>query len=261
MAPTDVMKEKEVKENKIMRGVSAVVTCLLILSVMLCIYAVFQLLSDGQVDICGFKMFRVVTGSMEPTMSVGSLLVSKKVDITSVAVGDIVCFRTYNSQIYGSVVTHRVVDIIEDSQGILLQTKGDANPIADSYYVSQENMIGKVIWFAGEKNVLTTAFSFFTNKVGFLGCIVVPCLLLAGLVLRNCVNNIYSELEKSKEEGKELPQADESDPSASMTAQEYEEMLCRIRAELTQELLQQTHTNKGEQDVGILEEEKTDTIQ
>ena len=109
--------------------------------------------------------------------------------------------------------------------------------------------------------ILTTAFSFFTNKVGFLGCIVVPCLLLAGLVLRNCVNNIYSELERSKEENAELPQADESDPPASMTAQEYEEMLRRIREELTQELLQQAHTNKGEQDVGILEEEKTDTIQ
>jgi len=244
-----------------MRGVSVVVTILLILSVMLCIYAVFQLLSNGYVDIGGYMMFRVVTGSMEPTMSVGTLLITKNVDIASVSVDDIVCFRTYDTQIYGSVVTHRVVDIIQDSEGILLQTKGDANSMADSYFVSQENMIGKVIWFAGEKNVLTSAFSFFTNKVGFLGCIVIPCLLLAGLILRNCVKNIYSELEKAKEEGMALPQAEEPDPLTSMSNQEYEKMIHRIRAELTKELLQEAHIGEGEQDVGILEEEKTDTIQ
>lgn len=256
------MKENiETKESKITRGISAVVTFLLVLSVMLCIYAVFQLLSDGHVDIGGYMMFRVVTGSMEPTMSVGSLIVAKAADITSIAVGDIVCFRTYNTQIYGSVVTHRVVDIIQDAQGVLLQTKGDANLIADGYYVSQDNMIGKVIWFAGENNVLTTVFSFFTNKVGFLGCIVVPCLLLAGLVLRNCVNNIHSELAMSKDEEMAMPQVEGSNPTVSMTSQEYEEMIHRIRAELTEELLQKVRTNKGERDVGILEEEKTDTIQ
>ena len=257
--PTEIMEEK--KESKFLRGVSAAVTILLILSVMLCIYVVFQLLSNGYVDIAGFMMFRVVTGSMEPTMSVGSLLVTREVDITSIQVGDIICFRTYDTQIYGSVVTHRVVDILQDTGGILLQTKGDANLIADGYYVSQDNLIGKVIWFAGEKNVLTTAFSFFTNKVGFLGCIVIPCLLLAGLVLQNCVKNIRSELERAKEEEMHA-QPETTDPLDSMTTQEYEEMIHRIRVELTQELLQEAaHTSEGEQDVGILEGEKTDTIQ
>lgn len=250
------------KESKVFRGISAFVTILLILSVLLCVYVVFQLLSNGSAAIGGFRMFRVVTGSMEPTMSVGSLLVTKEVDITAVKVDDIVCFRTYDSQIYGSVVTHRVVEILQDANGILLKTKGDANLVADGYYVSQDNLIGKVIWFAGEQNVLTSVFSFFTNKVGFLGCIVIPCLVLAGLVLQGCVKNIRSELERAREDASSGPaEAEAADPLASMTPQEYEEMIHRIRAELAAELLQDAHSDEGEHHVGISEGEKTDTTQ
>lgn len=248
------MKEK--KEKKVLRGVGVLVTILLILSVLLCVYVLVQLMSNGYVGIGKYRVFRVVTGSMEPTMSVGSLLVTKETDIADIRVDDIVCFQSYDAKIYGSVVTHRVVDVLQDDQGILLQTKGDANLVADVYYVSQENFIGKVIWYAGEKNVLTSITSIFTNKVGFLGCIVFPCLLLAGIVLKSCVNNIRNELEMAKE-AQNTPPAE--DPRLSMTDQEYEEMIQRIRQELTRELLQQAQPPEGEHHVGILEEEQTDT--
>lgn len=248
------------KESKIMRGISALVTILLILSVFLCIYIVFQLLSDGYASIGGYMMFRVVTGSMEPTMSVGTLLVTKVVDISSIQLDDIVCFRSYDSRIYGSVVTHRVVNILQDAGGILLETKGDANLVADGYYVSEENLVGKVVWFTGENSMLDSAFSLFTNKVGFLGCIVFPSLLVAGMVLQGCVKNIRNEMRQAEEAAKAARNA-EADPAAAMSDQEYADMIERIRTELTKELLQQIQTPKGEQDVGILQEERPDTTE
>lgn len=251
---SEPMEKKE--ESKLLRGVNALITIVLIFAVALCVYIVFQLITSGQAGIGDYRMFRVVTGSMEPTMSVGTLLVAKSADIADIGINDIVCFRTYDSQIYGSVVTHRVVDIVQDAGGILLQTKGDANPIADVYYVSQENLIGKVIWFTGESSVLTSAFSFLSNKFVFLGCIVFPCLLIAGLVLQNCVKNIRAELEREEEQQSEQPQAD---PAAALSAQEYEEMIERIRTELTKELLQSSHVPEGEHHVGISEENQTDT--
>lgn len=247
------MEEK--KENKLIRGVNVLVTILLILAIALCAYIVFQLVNDGNASIGGYRMFRVVTGSMEPTMSVGTLLVTKTVDISTIDVGDIVCFRSYDEQIYGSVITHRVVGILHDTAGTLLQTKGDANPVADGDYASQENLVGKVIWYAGEKNVLTSVFSFFTNKVGFLGCIVFPCLLIAGLILQNCVKNIRIEMQKAQE----TSATEQTDPINTMTQHEYEEMIARIRVELTEELLQRNSVSEGEHHVGISEEEQTDT--
>lgn len=254
------MVEKK-EESKLMRGISILVTVLLILAVLLCVYIVFQIMNNGYASIGGYMMFRVVTGSMEPTMSVGTLLVTRQVDISSIQLDDIVCFRSYDSRIYGSVVTHRVVNIFRDNTGILLETKGDANLVADGYYVSEDNFIGKVIWFTGEKNMLTSVFSFFTNKVGFLGCIVFPCLLVAGMVLQNCVKNIRNEMERAEEEAKAANNA-QADPAASLSDQEYQEMIDRIRSELTRELLQQQPSiPKGEQDVGILQEEHTDTTE
>jgi signal peptidase len=228
-------------------------------TVLVCIAILFSFFVSI-IRVFGFKVYGVLSGSMEPAYPTGSLIYVRNVDPDDLRIGDAITFSLSPNVI----ATHRIVGIIPDENNpafIRLQTKGDANLIADSYYVSQDNMIGKVIWFAGENNVLTTAFSFFTNKVGFLGCIVVPCLLLAGLVLRNCVNNIHSELAMSKDEEMAMPQVEGSNPTVSMTSQEYEEMIHRIRAELTEELLQKVRTNKGERDVGILEEEKTDTIQ
>lgn len=231
-----------------MRWVSALVTVLLILAVMLCIYVVFQLLSNGYANIGGFMMFRVVTGSMEPTISIGTLLVTQEVELSTIQLDDIVCFRTYDSQIYGSIVTHRVVNILEDAGGILLETKGDANIVADGYYVSEENFVGKVVWYTGDGSVLASIFGFFTNKVGFLGCIVFPCLLLAGLILQGSVNSIRQEMERVRQElDNPTPSVPEPvDPLASMSQEEYAEMMERIRLELTNELVRQTRAPEGE---------------
>ena len=235
------------------------VTVLLILAVILCIYIVYQLFRYGTVNICGFMLFRVVTGSMEPTMSVGTLLITKEVDIASIALDDIVCFRTYDTAISGSVVTHRVVEILQDEAGILLRTKGDANLVADGYFVSQANLVGKVVWFTGEDNLLIRIFSFLSSKIGFLGCIVFPCLLISGIVLQGCVKNIRNEILQAELEAAEAERSG-AETQCEITDQEYQQMLERIRTELTQELLQrQTPETEGEQDVGIVEKKQADT--
>lgn len=228
------------KQNLIQRRISVLVTVLLILAVLLCLYVVIQVLSNGYVNFGGFMMFRVVTGSMEPTIPVGALIVTKQVDIASIRLDDIICFRTQEAEIWGKIVTHRVVGIFEGLDGSpLLETKGDANLVMDGYLVNQGNFVGKVLWHTGDDSVLSSIFSFFTNKVGFLGCIVFPALLLAGLVLRDCVNNIKNELYTVMNE-LEAPEEEadwESDPLCGMTQEEYQQMYERIRAELIEELM------------------------
>lgn len=231
------MEENVGQNSSLQKKLSALVTVLLVLAVMLCLYVVIQVLSKGYVNIAGFSMFRVVTGSMEPTMPVGTLLIAKEVPVESVQLQDIVCFRTRETQIFNEIVTHRVVRILDGIDGILyLETKGDANLAADGYFVTAENLVGRVVWHTGEKNMIASIFSFFTNKIGFLACIVFPCLLLAGLILQECVKNIRTELQGAMEELQQ--QEAEPDPLLSMTREEYEEMYERIRAELIEELRQ-----------------------
>ena len=231
---------EESKESVIQRRISALVTILLILAVLLCLYVVIQVLSNGYVNFGGFMLFRVVTGSMEPTIPVGSLLVAQQVEIASIRLDDIICFRTQEVEIWGKIVTHRVVGVFEGLDGTpLLETKGDANLVMDGYLVNQGNFVGKVVWYTGENSMLSSIFSFFTNKVGFLGCIVFPCLLLAGLILKDCVGNIKKELLIVMDD-LEVPEekaAWELDPLCGMTQEEYQQMYERIRAELIEELM------------------------
>lgn len=240
---------EESKESVLQRRISIVVTVLLILAVVLCVYAVIQVLSNGYVSIGGFVMFRVVTGSMEPTIPVGALMVTREVDIGTVQVNDIVCFRTQETAIWGKIVTHRVVGLLPQTDGsVLLETKGDANLVMDGYYVSRDNFIGKVIWHTGDDSTLASLFSFFTSKIGFLGCIVFPCLLLASLILRDCVSSMRGELAAymTEIERMEAPAADKQLTPYGLTQEEYDEMVARIREELMEELKQYAEILKAE---------------
>jgi signal peptidase len=231
---------EEHKQFKLQQRLSLLVTIMLILAVCLCLYACVQVLSRGYVNIGGFMMFRVVTGSMEPTIPVGALLLTKEVDIDSVRINDIICFRTQVSEIWGKIVTHRVVGIMDTQWGsVLLETKGDANLAIDGFFVDSTNFVGKVIWHTGDGSVLANILSLFTSKIGFLGCIVFPCLVLATMIMRDSVSNIRAELAQMLELERQQAKADwENDPLCGMTQEEYDEMYQRIRAELMEELMQ-----------------------
>jgi signal peptidase I len=229
------------KQLKLQKRLHVLVTVMLILAVCLCLYACVQVLSRGYVNIGGFMMFRVVTGSMEPAIPVGALLVTKEVDISSVRMHDIICFRTQVSEIWGKIVTHRVVGIMETEWGsVLLETKGDANLVMDGFFVDSTNFVGKVIWHTGDGSVLANVLSLFTSKIGFLGCIVFPCLMLAALIMRDSVGSIRKELQMmlELEQQQQAAPSWENDPLCGMTQEEYDEMYQRIRAELMEELMQ-----------------------
>lgn len=85
----------------------------------------------------GFQVYNVVSGSMEPTYSVGDLLYVKDVDPDAIRVGDPITFVLNEDLV---VATHRVIKI--DAEKRLFYTKGDANDTADAAPVHFNNLIG-----------------------------------------------------------------------------------------------------------------------
>lgn len=237
-------------ENPIRRRINVLITVLLVFAVLLCLWVTFQVIGKGYVNLFGYSLFRVVTGSMEPTIPVGSLLVCKHVGMEAVQLEDVICFRAQESAIFGQMVTHRVTGVFPMADGgLLFETRGDANLTADGFLVSQTNFVGKVIWHTGASSVLSSILSFCSNKIGFLACIVIPILILGGLLMKDCVNNIRAELQKAMDElERETVSAEpEPDPLLEMTEEERKEMYERIRAEVLEELMK-----------GAAEQSKTD---
>jgi signal peptidase len=229
-------KSKDSSLSSIQRWISILVTVMLVLAVALCLYVAIQLVSNGYTSVGGYSMFRVVTGSMEPTIPTGALLIAQETSVEEIETGDIICFRTKEAEIAGKIVTHRVVERLKTAEGsVLFRTQGDANLAVDSYFVEQDHLIGKVIWHTGDDSKMASIFSFFSNGLGFLGCIVLPCLLLAGLILRECMSNIRREMENALQELEEAPE--QTDPLCGMTPEEYKQMYERISAELIEELM------------------------
>lgn len=229
--------EKDIR--RIQKWMGWLVTAGLVLVVVLCLYVVIQVLSHGYANLGGFMMFRVVTGSMEPEIPTGALLIAREVPIETIQLGDIVCFRTQLSDIWGKIVTHRVVGIMENPAGsLLLETKGDANLASDIFFVDQGNFVGKVVWYTGSKSLFAGMMSLFTNKIGFLGFIVIPVLLISTLILKDSVASIRQDMYVLLEESRRQQQVPslEDDPMCGMTEDEYREMYERIRTELMEEL-------------------------
>ena len=240
---------EETKNDVLQQRINILITILLVLAVSLCFYAAVQVMSNGYVNLGGFMMFRVVTGSMEPTIPVGGLLLARQVKIESIQLHDIVCFRTQASQILGKIVTHRVVGIEQTQFGtVLLETMGDANLVSDGHYVDQTNLIGKVIWHTKNGSILAGVVSLFTSKIGFLGCIVFPCLLLAAMILKDSVVSIRKDLRTLVEESRKQQKKNWAyDPLCGMTQEEYDEMYERIRAELMEELKHLVETQQEQE--------------
>jgi len=85
----------------------------------------------------GIKGMVVVSGSMEPTIKVGDIVVVKHKAKDEIRVNDIIAFKNDNI-----VVTHRIVDIIDDKY----QTKGDNNNVVDEDLVQYDDVEGVKIF-------------------------------------------------------------------------------------------------------------------
>lgn len=227
------MVSKELRQKIQNKVGSALSTLALVISVILCLSVVLQVMNNGYAKIGGVSFFRIVTGSMEPEIPVGSVIICKETDIDQIQTDDIVCFRSLNPVILGETVTHRVVDIDENSEGDrLLITRGDANLSADPEYVTQGNLIGKVTYYAKDNNIMASFVNILTDKIGFMVLILIPTLLIAGFILRSCMMNIREELEKITEENDRK----EREKSQLYTTEEYAAMLERIKSELVEEM-------------------------
>jgi len=92
----------------------------------------------------GYQVYVVQTGSMDPTLPIGSaILVKQLTDDYQLKVGDVI---TYNHN--DSVITHRIVETVTGEDGILrYQTKGD-NPenSPDPWTVAREDVRGVMVW-------------------------------------------------------------------------------------------------------------------
>jgi signal peptidase I len=89
----------------------------------------------------GYKPVVVYSGSMVPTLRVGSLTLDRSVPAATVRVGDVITFS--DPYVHGRLVTHRVIRILHTANGLAYRTKGDANSARDPWTIRLPGHIGR----------------------------------------------------------------------------------------------------------------------
>ena len=137
----EIIKEKNKRKEKVKKFLKSIFIPIFVIICLALIYIGYQKIvqKKNNIELFGYKMYVVLTGSMKPGINPSDIVVVKKVkDSNDIKNGDIITFSVSSN----STVTHRVVDIVEDEGKILYKTKGDNNSSEDLDLVSFENIQG-----------------------------------------------------------------------------------------------------------------------
>lgn len=151
---------KRSKKKDIRRRIIKALLYIIIIPIILYNIALIYISIANQNEIPEFlkvKTFIIVSGSMEPELSEGDIIIVKKCEENDLKENDIISYRTGQSEI-----THRIVQIETTGKGKRYITKGDNNIIVDNEPVKYENIEGKYI---GKISYLGKVILFFNNKL------------------------------------------------------------------------------------------------
>lgn len=93
------------------------------------------------IGIFPIKPISIASGSMEKELYVGDVAIIKKCNANDVNVGDIIEYK-----MEGYTVVHRIVEKYQTKGDFYFKTKGDNNAQPDAKVVTEDQLIGKVIY-------------------------------------------------------------------------------------------------------------------
>ena len=171
-------KEKTSTPHKILNVVGAILCVILVpilvINVTLIAKSFFN--KEEVPSIGGMLPLIVLTDSMVPEINSGDLIICNTAEAEDIKEDDIISF--FDPAGNGtSVVTHRVVEIVEKNGEIFFRTRGDNNNTEDKELVPAENLVGVYkMRIAGAGHVAM----FMQSTTGLIICVVLPIILLVG---------------------------------------------------------------------------------
>ena len=205
-----------------------IVLCVILIPILIvnCTLLVKSLINQDEVpDFAGVIPLIVLTDSMYPDIKSGDLIFVSKTDAAEVQAGDVISF--FDPAGGGSaVVTHKVIERIEEDGKLSFRTQGINNNTADRLPVPAESLVGLYSGtrLAGAGNVAL----FLQSTPGLFVCVLLP---LVALVLYEVLHRrkqekskdqdidaLMKELEKLKAE-----RAQQEAPAAEVPAKDPED--------------------------------------
>ena len=218
---------KQEKSSKIHKALTiiGIVMCVILVPILIvnCTLLIKSVVHKDEVpDFGGTLPLIVLTDSMYPDIKSGDLIICKTVDAKDVEIGDVISFYDPASR-NSAVVTHMVIDIMEEDGKRSFKTKGINNNTEDRLAVPEANLIAEYtgIRIPGAGNLAI----FMQSTTGLIVCVVLPIVLFVGydvirrrLYEKNSGNDmaaLMAELEALKAEKAKKEEASAEDKTDS----------------------------------------------
>lgn len=166
---------EKIRSNKIFKVGTLIFKIVIFIAMVGFVLSVcLQRFSNNKLSIFNFRMFTVISGSMEPKYKIGDVLIAKEISPEKIKVGDTISYLGNVNSFKDKVVTHQVVGIEKIDGNYYYHTKGLANIVEDPL-VSSNQLYGKVIY---KCTIISLVYKIVSTNVGFYLFIIIPILYI-----------------------------------------------------------------------------------
>lgn len=184
---------EKIENNKVLKILLMIIKAIISLFIVIVISIIFiQRLSNNKLSLGGYSIYTIITESMEPEYKVYDMVISKKIDTSTINVGDDVVYLGKEEDFAGKIVTHRVIKKETLKGTLYFHTQGIANDIEDPL-VEDTQVLGKVVY---KSKILSLISKVVNNPYGFYFVIFVP---FAILLVMEIIDIVEERKEKKKE--------------------------------------------------------------
>lgn len=181
----------------IIKNILVAAIFLLAISMMVFTIVAVTTLNKNERDLFGFQAFIVLSDSMSATdFSAGDVILTKQVDPAALQEGDIIAYRSENSDNYGEIVSHKIRSLTWNSQGEPgFITYGTTTGEDDEIVVTYDMVVGK---YQMTLPGVGRFFQFLKTPAGYFSCIFLPFFLLIVFQAVNSVR-LFSQYKREKQ--------------------------------------------------------------
>ncbi len=194
------MEKKKFSKLNIAKKVLSIVAkilydLLILFCILLIVIVAWQRITDSNKSVYGYRLFRIISGSMVPDYNIDEIVVCKDIDVNDIKVGDVVVYRGRIGELNNKLIMHKVVDINREDHGLIFHVKGIQNTASDPN-VQPGQIVGKVVF---KSQALTYVYSLATSLYSSFVIVIV------------LVINVFLAFRPSKREIMQLNEHNEQD--------------------------------------------------
>lgn len=199
------MREK-IKKGNLIKNIFKVsmkifYNLLIVLCVLLILVILLQRITDSSGSLAGYRIFRVVTGSMIPQYDVGEVVVCKEIEASQIKIGDDIVYKGSTGELRGKIIMHEVVEIeVNQDNNLVFHAKGISNTKEDPDQIREDQIYGVVKFKSG---ILTVLYKLATSI--YSSFIIITILVINVFISFKVTEkrDVVQELETGNEEEKE----------------------------------------------------------